>query len=118
MYKMAYGTDKVAHGHDDEPQPSRPHTEAKELKRLRQRLAELETPAGRPIDRRERKGLTYGNPVARHLFVFRLADLLQVQAASLEHHQPGHHHHAPIIGLTVIILLLNIVAPLRMTCGW
>jgi len=32
MYKLAYGTDKVAHGHDD----------AEELKQLRQRLAELE----------------------------------------------------------------------------
>jgi CBS domain containing-hemolysin-like protein len=42
MYKMAYGTDKVAHGHDDAPQLEPAPDDAEELKRLRQRLAELE----------------------------------------------------------------------------
>ncbi len=41
MYKMAYGTDKVPHGHDDSAaEPD--HAEADELGRLRQRVAELE----------------------------------------------------------------------------
>jgi hypothetical protein len=41
MYKMAYGTDKVVHGAEDghaEPDPD----DAVELKRLRERVAELE----------------------------------------------------------------------------
>jgi len=43
LYKLAYGTDKVAHGHDDTPQPSPDKDEAAELKQLRKRLAELES---------------------------------------------------------------------------
>jgi hypothetical protein len=43
MYKLAYGTDKVAHGHDDASPPSPDKDEAAELKQLRQRLAELES---------------------------------------------------------------------------
>jgi hypothetical protein len=42
LYKLAYGTDKVAHGHD-EAAPTPDQTEAVELKQLRKRLAELET---------------------------------------------------------------------------
>jgi heme/copper-type cytochrome/quinol oxidase subunit 2 len=42
LYKMAYGTDKVAHGDDDTP--PKPHQdEVDELRQLRQRIAELET---------------------------------------------------------------------------
>ena len=41
MYKLAYGTDKVPHGHDDSP-ATPDHAEADELGRLRQRVAELE----------------------------------------------------------------------------
>jgi hypothetical protein len=42
LYKLAYGTDKVAHGHDDvAPTPHK--DEAEELRQLRQRIAELET---------------------------------------------------------------------------
>jgi len=41
FYKMAYGTDKVAHGHDDASQSG--GDKAEELKRLRQRVAELES---------------------------------------------------------------------------
>ena len=49
MYKMAYGTDKVAHGHDDEAHPSPGKDEAEELKQLRARVAELENKrAGKP----------------------------------------------------------------------
>jgi CBS domain containing-hemolysin-like protein len=40
MYKLAYGTDKVAHGHDD---PAAAKDEAEELRQLRQRVAELES---------------------------------------------------------------------------
>lgn len=40
LHKMAYGTDKVAHGHDAAPPPG--ENEAEELKQLRQRVAELE----------------------------------------------------------------------------
>ena len=41
LYKMAYGTDKVAHGHNDE---------AEEIQQFRQRLAELETKmASKPV---------------------------------------------------------------------
>ena len=43
FYKMAYGTDKVAHGHDDTAQPPPDKEEAEELKRLRGRVSELET---------------------------------------------------------------------------
>ena len=42
LYKLAYGTDKVAHGHDD-TQPTLDQTEAEELKQLRRRVVELET---------------------------------------------------------------------------
>jgi len=44
LYKLAYGTDKVAHGHDDEPHPppDKARDEAEELKQLRKRVAELE----------------------------------------------------------------------------
>ena len=40
LYKMAYGTDKVAHGHADQAHPSPEGAEAEKLKQLRQRLAE------------------------------------------------------------------------------
>jgi len=43
LYKMAYGTDKVAHGHEETAHPPPDKAEAEELKRLRQRVAELET---------------------------------------------------------------------------
>ena len=39
LYKMAYGTDKVAHGHEPEDK----HDEAGELKQLRKRVVELES---------------------------------------------------------------------------
>jgi CBS domain containing-hemolysin-like protein len=49
MYKLAYGTDKVEHGHDDASPPSHDKGEAEELKQLRKRLAELESKqAGKP----------------------------------------------------------------------
>ena len=37
--------------------------------------------------------LSHGTHAARHLLVHRLADLLQVQVAAVEHRQPGHRHH-------------------------
>ena len=43
FYRMAYGTDKVAHGHDDAAHPPPDKDEVEELKQLRQRVAELET---------------------------------------------------------------------------
>jgi hypothetical protein len=43
LYKMAYGTDKVAHGHADTAHPPPDKDETEELKQLRQRVAELET---------------------------------------------------------------------------
>ncbi len=42
LYKMAYGTDKVAHDHDDSASKSEGH-DADETERLRRRIAELET---------------------------------------------------------------------------
>jgi|SRR5688572_3383350 len=49
LYKMAYGTDKVAHGHDDEAHASPGRDDAEELKQLRARVAELENRrAGKP----------------------------------------------------------------------
>jgi len=42
MYKLAYGTDKVPHDHDEASHPS-PDKDEEELKQLRQRLAELES---------------------------------------------------------------------------
>jgi len=48
LYKMAYGTDKVAHGHEDGDHPSPDKDKAEELKQLRKRIAELEsTPDGK-----------------------------------------------------------------------
>jgi CBS domain containing-hemolysin-like protein len=43
IYKMAYGTDKVEHGHDDAGQAQPGGDEAEELKLLRHRVAELES---------------------------------------------------------------------------
>jgi len=43
FYKLAYGTDKVAHGHDETAQPPPDKDEAEELQRLRGRVTELET---------------------------------------------------------------------------
>jgi len=50
LYKMAYGTDKVAHGHDDEAHAPAGKDEVEELKQLRARVAELENKrAGKPV---------------------------------------------------------------------
>jgi CBS domain containing-hemolysin-like protein len=51
MYKMAYGTDTVEHGHDeDETQTSSAHDESEEVRLLRKRVAELETKlGGKPV---------------------------------------------------------------------
>ena len=47
LYKMAYGTDTVEHGHaDDEAQTSSADDESEELRQLRKRVAELETRLG------------------------------------------------------------------------
>lgn len=43
LYRMAYGTDKVAHGHEDTAHPPPDKDEAEELKRMRERVTELET---------------------------------------------------------------------------
>ena len=43
LYKLAYGTDKVAHGHEETTAPPPDKDNAGELKLLRQRIAELET---------------------------------------------------------------------------
>jgi CBS domain containing-hemolysin-like protein len=43
LYKLAYGTDTVEHGHDDTGKPAEGTAEAEELKRLRAQVAELET---------------------------------------------------------------------------
>ncbi len=43
LYKMAYGTDKVVHGDEDAAQPAPDDDEVFELRRLRERVAELET---------------------------------------------------------------------------
>ncbi len=45
LYKMAYGTDKVDHGHDEADHASATHDAAQtaEVDRLRKRLAELES---------------------------------------------------------------------------
>ena len=46
LHKLAYGTGKVAHGHEDEVPPPPGSGEAEELKRLRGRIAELESKLG------------------------------------------------------------------------
>lgn len=43
MYKLAYGTDRVPHGHDDKPAATAPAADAMEVARLRQQISELET---------------------------------------------------------------------------
>ncbi|MGB7156570.1 MAG: DUF3302 domain-containing protein [Tepidisphaeraceae bacterium] len=42
LYKMAYGTDKVAHGEEDAAHPAPDEGQTEEVERLRKRLAELE----------------------------------------------------------------------------
>lgn len=54
MYKLAYGTDKVPHGHD-EPATGEPET-TDSLKKLRQRVAELETQLSRQAGGAGNKG--------------------------------------------------------------
>jgi len=50
LYKAAYGTDKVAHDHEDITQALPDKNETEELKQLRQRVAELETKlAAKPV---------------------------------------------------------------------
>ena len=41
LYRIAYGTDQVAHGHEDVP-PAEAHAEEEELQELKNRIAELE----------------------------------------------------------------------------
>jgi hypothetical protein len=49
MYKLAYGTDKLEHGHDDAGVPAGSASDVEELKRLRKQVAELESKlAGKP----------------------------------------------------------------------
>ena len=49
LYKMAYGSDKVAHDHEETVEPTLNTDEDAELKQLRKRVAELETrQAGKP----------------------------------------------------------------------
>jgi len=49
LYKMAYGSDKVAHDHEETVEPTLNMDEDAELKQLRKRVAELETrQAGKP----------------------------------------------------------------------
>jgi hypothetical protein len=49
LYRLAYGTDKVAHGHDDPAKPAASDSDNRELDRLRQRVLELEAKlAGKP----------------------------------------------------------------------
>jgi hypothetical protein len=43
LHKMAYGTDRVPHGHEGEAAPPSGNDAAQELKLLRERLAALET---------------------------------------------------------------------------
>jgi HAMP domain-containing protein len=43
LHKLAYGTDKVAHGHEEDAPPAPDKDEADELKQLSKRIAELET---------------------------------------------------------------------------
>ena len=50
FYRMAYGTDRVAHG-EESPQPLNPE-EAAELERLRRRVADLEARSARPTPAR------------------------------------------------------------------
>lgn len=42
MYKLAYGTDKVVHGHDDAAHAEADGKDSTEVERLRKRVAELE----------------------------------------------------------------------------
>jgi len=43
LFRRAYGTDKVAHGEDEPASPPESEGDAEELKRLRQRVGELES---------------------------------------------------------------------------
>jgi hypothetical protein len=43
MYKLAYGTDKAEHGHDDAGVPAGGTSDVEELKRLRKQVSQLES---------------------------------------------------------------------------
>lgn len=46
LYRLAYGTDKVAHDHEAGGPPDRAPTESEEVQQLRKRVAELELKLG------------------------------------------------------------------------
>lgn len=55
LYKLAYGTDEVEHGHDETGKRAEDTADPEELKRLRAKVAELETKlAGKPAAGGER----------------------------------------------------------------
>jgi hypothetical protein len=43
MYKLAYGTDKLEHEHDDKAVPAAGKSDAEELQRLRKQVSQLES---------------------------------------------------------------------------
>jgi CBS domain containing-hemolysin-like protein len=55
LYKLAYGTDKVPHGHDDAAPAAEPDASGN-LQKLRQRVAELETQLARQTGSAGNKG--------------------------------------------------------------
>jgi CBS domain containing-hemolysin-like protein len=55
LYKLAYGTDKEAHGHEDAP-PTPHQNETEELKQLRKRVSDLETKLTGKTDAERRNG--------------------------------------------------------------
>jgi hypothetical protein len=55
MYKLAYGTDKLEHDHDDAGVPAEATSDAGELKRLRKQVTELETRLAGKLESEGRK---------------------------------------------------------------
>jgi uncharacterized membrane protein YjfL (UPF0719 family) len=55
MYKLAYGTDKAEHGHDDAGVPVEGTSDVEELNRLRKQVSQLESKlAGKPAAKEEK----------------------------------------------------------------
>jgi hypothetical protein len=55
MYKLAYGTDKLEHGHDDAGGPAEGTASVEELRRLRKQVSELESKLAGKTVTEERK---------------------------------------------------------------
>jgi hypothetical protein len=95
MYKLAYGTDKVAPStaNNRSPPPNR-QSRPTELQQLRARVKELETQTGRQVCRRQ-EARSDMEILLLGIYSFFVWLIFFKFRAAVEHYQPGHHHHHP-----------------------